>query len=389
MRCLMIMHSFGGGAEPLVLEFARYFSAQRLVCAIACVKDIPLLKKQIPDGTAFYAPKRPGLFAFLRNLLCLRKKAATYDVVLGSLELQSIFWAALLAKGRCVGWVHKDIAGYLVHKNFVSGAVYKALLGWSLRRCQAVVCVSQGVYNSTLALWPFLQGRLYVRSNPVDIAKLRARGSQPLPPELSEMFAQPLVLGVGRLVPQKAFHLLIEAHALLLGRGVKQNLCILGEGAERPMLLDRINSLGVKDTVFMPGVMDPCPFMQRAQVLALSSIFEGFGLVIVEALALGLPVVATDCPSGPREILQDGKYGKLLPIASSESALEAAPKTRSGSMLNSISEALANALEEVLLNPPNQEEREAGKLRAADFDLGPTLAAWEDLLVSVARQGKS
>ena len=388
MRCLIIMHSFGGGAEPLVLEFARHFSAQRLTCAIACTKDIPLLKKQIPDNTAFCAPKGPGLFAFLRNLLCLRKKAASYDVVLGSLELQSIFWASLLGKGRCAGWLHKDIAGYLVHKNFVYGAVYKALLGWSLKRCQAVVCVSQGVYDSTLALWPFLQGRLYVRSNPVDIAKLRERASQPLPPELSEMFAQPLVLGVGRLVPQKAFHLLIEAHALLLRRGVKQNLCILGEGAERPMLLDRINSLGVRDTVFIPGVMDPCPFMQRAQVLALSSVFEGFGLVIVEALALGLPVVATDCPSGPREILQDGKYGKLLPMPGSDAALEDLAKA----MPKPIPEALANALEEVLLSPPSQEEREAGKLRAADFDLGPTLAAWEDLLVSVgrlARQGKS
>jgi glycosyltransferase involved in cell wall biosynthesis len=94
---------------------------------------------------------------------------------------------------------------------------------------------------------------------------------------------------------------------------------ILGEGEDRGALDGLAGQLGVAEDVSMPGfVSNPYAYMSRAAVLALSSRWEGFALVIAEALACGTPIVSTDCPSGPAEILQGGRYGALVPVGDPE-----------------------------------------------------------------------
>lgn len=310
--CLFIMHSFGGGAEKLALDLARWLAGESWQVRIACMRAVPELQKHAPEGIGYQAPPRAGFCAFLRNLLATYGEARRHDVVLGTLELQSIFWAALLAPGRAVAWVHKDIAGYLATKGAWYARIYTAVMGWALRRCRAVECVSQGVAASTKQLWPDVGNRVHTIYNPVDVEGIRARSREPLQEALQTCFAKPVVLAVGRLEAQKAFDVCIRAHAALKQRGVEHNLCILGEGTLRKELENLAAELGVSDSVFLPGRMNPYPAMARARVLAMSSVFEGFSLVIAEALCLGLPVVAMDCPSGPREVLKDGEYGVLV-----------------------------------------------------------------------------
>jgi glycosyltransferase involved in cell wall biosynthesis len=105
---------------------------------------------------------------------------------------------------------------------------------------------------------------------------------------------------------------------------VNARLLFLGDGEERAALTSLANNLGVaSDVSFKGNVSNPLPFMKHAAVLALSSTVESFGLVLVEALAMGLPIVATDCPTGPREILRGGAYGTLVPVGDSSAFAEA------------------------------------------------------------------
>lgn len=132
-----------------------------------------------------------------------------------------------------------------------------------------------------------------------------------------------VVLAVGRLQKQKNFDLLLDAFRLLRNhRPVR--LVILGEGAQRFDLERRLGDLNLRNDVDLPGfVNNPYAYMSKADVLVLSSKYEGFGNVLVEAMACGCPVVATDCPSGPEEILDRGRWGPLLPVGDVHALTEA------------------------------------------------------------------
>ncbi len=140
----------------------------------------------------------------------------------------------------------------------------------------------------------------------------------------------PLLLGVGKLEAQKDFPNLIRAFAKV--RQVRPaRLVILGWGPDRPQLEALVNDLGLEADVDLPGyVQNPYAYMSRASAFILSSAWEGLPTVLIEAMALGIPVVSTDCESGPSEILADGKYGYLTPVGDSEALADAILKVLSG-----------------------------------------------------------
>jgi glycosyltransferase involved in cell wall biosynthesis len=161
--------------------------------------------------------------------------------------------------------------------------------------------------------------------NPVWTTDLGARAAAPIADPWFAADAPPVILGVGRLVKQKDFPTLVHAFALVRKRRCAR-LVVLGsaldEGkthARRRELNGLAAELGVAADVRFPGsVPDALPYMARAAVFVLSSRYEGFGNVLVEALACGTPVVSTDCPSGPAEILDGGRYGVLVPVGDIE-----------------------------------------------------------------------
>ena len=193
-------------------------------------------------------------------------------------------------------------------------AAYRAT-AWAYPRADAVVCVSPGVAKSisTFARMPL--ERLRVIDNPVVTPELeRLAAEPPAHPWLRDKTA-PVIIGCGRLVEQKDFETLIRAFRLVRDKRPAR-LLILGEGPLRGALEALAAALGLTDDVSLPG-FDRNPFaaMRAADVFALSSRWEGLPTALIEALACGVPVVATDCPSGPFEVLKGGSLGRLTGLA--------------------------------------------------------------------------
>lgn len=179
----------------------------------------------------------------------------------------------------------------------------------------ALVCVSAGVADDFARYVSLPPEKLDVIYNPALSARQLAPVSAPPPHPWLESRQPPVILGVGRLTRQKDFPTLIRAFAQVASQR-DCRLLILGEGQERQGLERMIQTLGLSDRIALPGfVEDPLGYMRRAGLFVLSSAWEGFGLVLVEAMACGTPVVSTDCPSGPREILLDGSLGALVPVS--------------------------------------------------------------------------
>jgi glycosyltransferase involved in cell wall biosynthesis len=240
--------------------------------------------------------------------------------------------------------------------------LYRYFLPWA----DALVAVSKGVARDLAAVTGISPERIKVIYNPVisddffDSKGLRC--THPW----AERDQPPLFIAVGRLVAQKDFHTLIRAFAQLRASHVAR-LMIVGDGALRNSLEQTAEMLGiVHDVTFVQFVRRPQDLIERSVALILSSVHEGFGNVLVEALAVGVPVVATDCPHGPSEILDGGTYGKLV---------------RTGSP-----EELANAMENVLTSG-DRIDHEALRKRAHEFTLEKHIAAYLTLFRELLPHG--
>jgi glycosyltransferase involved in cell wall biosynthesis len=154
--------------------------------------------------------------------------------------------------------------------------------------------------------------------NPVVSQRMIGMSREPLDHPWFCPGAPPVVLAVGRLTPAKDYPLLIRAFAAARAER-EMRLMILGDGEDRPQLEGLVAELGLNDCVALPGfVANPYNYMAKAAVFALSSMSEALPTGLIEALALGVPIVATDCPSGPREVLQEGRLGALVPVGDAE-----------------------------------------------------------------------
>ena len=361
-RICLVMHSFGGGAEKVALLLARELVLRGWAVSIACLRKSSELARHVPAGVRLFMPESPGHLASLRFLGRLRTIVRQSSVVIGTLELQSLFVAALLAPGRSIGWLHKDLAGYLATKPQFFVRLYRALMTFAVRRSQCIVCVSDGIVASSRALWPGYAQRFVRIYNPLDTGEIERLSLKEMRQDVANFFAKhkKVVLAVGRLEEQKNFVLLLEAFAILQREMPDAALCIAGEGSQRRMLEERARALGVE--ICMPGLVNPYPLMRKATVLALTSRYEGFSLVLAEGLALGLPIVAVDCPSGPAEVLENGRFGRLVE----------ADATR-----------IARALKETLVAQEEKERRQGRMCRAGEFSLEAQLPRWIELLCAL------
>lgn len=197
-------------------------------------------------------------------------------------------------------------------------------------QADSVVGVSQGVADDLVQQVKVPAHRVRVIHNPGITPTVRAK-AQALPdhPWLRPG-EPPVVLGVGRLTKQKDFPTLIQAFAQVYKTHAAR-LIILGEGGDRPQLEAQICAAGLQEVVSLPGFTEnPYAYMARARVFVLSSLWEGLPTVLVEALYCGAGLVATDCPSGPREILAHGKYGYLTPVGATDAIADAIRKILDG-----------------------------------------------------------
>jgi glycosyltransferase involved in cell wall biosynthesis len=181
-------------------------------------------------------------------------------------------------------------------------------------RADIVAGVSAGVARDLEKSLNFGAWTVRVLHNPIVDTDLFANAKEPIEHPWFGENTPPVFLAVGRLNPQKDFPNLLQAFALVR-KEREARLIILGEGELRPQLEAMTASLGIADDVSLPGfIKNPYAYMSRASCFVLSSQEEGLPTVLIEAMACGCPIVSTDCPSGPDEILADGKYGVLVPI---------------------------------------------------------------------------
>lgn len=242
---------------------------------------------------------------------------------------------------------HTTISVVAQRERSVVGRIVYALVPWVYRWADGITAVSQAAARDLEQFAHLPAGAVRAIYNPFDLQRIhRMAYDEPRHPWLAPG-QPPVVLAIGRLAEEKDFPTLIRAFAQSRSRG-NARLLILGEGPLRPALLAEAAACGLPEEDFqMPGFVDnPYAFLARAGVFVLSSRWEGLPGVLIEAMACGTPVVSTDCPSGPHEILEGGRWGRLVPVGDSA--------------------ALANAIDAVLATARNA--LPDVRRRAADFD---------------------
>jgi len=220
-----------------------------------------------------------------------------------------------------------------------------------------VVAVSEGVQRDLYANTRLISGMVSMIYNPIDVDTIREQAVEPTENKWLTDDSYQVVLSGGRHETQKGFDTLLKAFAQVEQDNVR--LILFGKGPETESLKDCAATLGIEDRVCFPGfVKNPYSYMAAADVFVLSSEYEGFGIVLIEAMACGCPVVSTDCESGPAEILEDGKYGPLVPVNDDA--------------------ALAGAINKVLCDPTDPE---ALQTRVDDFDIETAISQYESLFM--------
>jgi glycosyltransferase involved in cell wall biosynthesis len=253
----------------------------------------------------------PALVSYLR-----RERPNAMLSVFGYVNIIAL-WAWRLAGVRTRLFVNEQNTVSLEAGNASSWSVrvtprlIKHFYPWA----NGIVTVSQGVRDDLAHLTNIPEERISVIFNPSVVGSdVLEKAQVPLNHPWFKPGQPPVLIAVGRLQIQKDYPTLIQAFAQV--RRVRPvRLLILGEGTERPLLEQLIAELGLQQDVHLPGfVKNPYAYMAKSSLFVLSSRWEGLPTVLIEALCCGTPAVATDCPSGPREILENGRYGRLVPV---------------------------------------------------------------------------
>ena len=322
----------GGGAERVIVNLMRDFVQRGVnVDLVLNIVEGPYLE-QVPDSVRIVPLGTPRLLSGLPKLAgYLRRERPTALFAALHYNAEIALWAKRLAGAatRVVVSERNTLSIHAQHQTDNerwSPMLARLFYPWA----DGIVAISQGVARDLSQVTGMPRSRIQVIYNPVETLAVQQRAREPLEHPWFARGESPVILGVGRLNAQKDFPTLIRAFAQV--RAVRPcRLMILGQGPERQTLEALIVELGLQDDVAIPGfVSNPYAYMGRAAVFALSSAWEGFGNVIVEAMAVGTPVISTNCQSGPAEILDKGKYGALVPVGDSDAMAQAILQVLSG-----------------------------------------------------------
>lgn len=315
----------GGGAERMILTLAGGFADRGLTVDLVVARVEERYLSRIPDAVRLVELGGKGVLASLPDLVrYLRAQAPA--VLLSAMDHANLvaLWARWLARAPTRVYVSVHAIISLETRNSPRWA--DRLIPFLIRRfypwADGVIAISRGVAEDFAATVAPRNIPVRIIYNPVVTPQISEKAREPLDHPWFTPGEPPVVLGVGRLHKSKDFATLIRAFAQAR-RMRPARLIILGGGEEMPNLDRMVDRLDLRDAVSLPGFVDnPYVYMARAALLVLSSEWEAFGNVLVEAMALGTPVVATDC-HGPKEILKDGALGRLVPRGDAEAMAEA------------------------------------------------------------------
>lgn len=327
---VLISFSGAGGVERMVMNLIREFARQGISVDLLTIRAssdhlaaIPESVRVIPLKATHALTSIPEVRRYLRDeqpqaMLVAKDRAGR---------------AALLAR-KLVGAntriairLGTNLSTALAEKSGLQRWLRTAPMKLIYRLAEQIIAVSEGVAQDTIAITGISPGRVTVIRNPVITPTLYQQAEAPAPHAWLEDKSVPVIMGMGRLTKQKDFPALIEAFAKLRQHR-RARLIILGEGKQRELLERMAKQGGFEQDLLLPGFQsNPYAWLSKADLFVLSSRWEGSPNVLTEALALGIPSVATNCPSGPVETLQRGKIGPLVPVGDIDALADAMRKT--------------------------------------------------------------
>jgi len=318
--CIFIPSLRGGGTERVMLRLATAIhEAGHKTDLVLASAEGPYLSQVPPKLSVIDLGSRRvrgTLFALTRYLLRAQPEA----ILTAMAHCNAV---ALLAKkiarskARIVVSQRQNLSASIAKSGKVKRWIEVAIIRFVYSKADAIVANSQGVANDLCALTGLPPSRVTVIPNPVAFEILETLASDPVDHPWIRQHDLPVILAVGRLTEQKDFATLLRAFSKVLPERPAR-LIILGEGEDRDELEELCRELGISDNVAFPGFQQNVyAWMAKSDLVVLSSKYEGSPNVLVEAMALKRPVVATDCPSGPREVLDGGRLGPLVPVGDS------------------------------------------------------------------------
>ncbi len=332
---IFVATSGHSGVDRIVQKLLPEFTAQGLRVDVLRIEDhgpyldtVPTGARVVPLHTSHVASSLPALVRYLRKekpRALLTDKDKVNRLAIWARRLAGVPTRLIVRTGTTVS---KDLETRHPVQRWLQYASMHYFYPWA----DAIVVPSRGAALDIAEFAALPVERISVIQNPIVTPALDKLADEPVDHPWFRPQQPPVILGVGELCGRKDFATLIHAFALV--RKKRQvRLMILGRGRQKEKLWSLAQELGVQEDVSLPGfVANPYAYMKKASLFAQSSRHEGFGNVLAEALAVGTPVVSTDCPSGPREILQDGRYGTLVPVGDVS--------------------ALADAIQNILEDPP-------------------------------------
>ena len=386
MRITLVSSSLSsGGAERVLVLLAEGFqkNGHRVTGVTFYGTDQDFYK--LPDGVQRLALDIVGnsptllhaLWHKVYRLWVLRRaiQSTQPDVVISFIDQMNVLTSLALTKTGypLIATEHCDPS------MFSYGLIWEKLRRLTYPNIERIVSVSKGVDRYFDWLPKAKRAVIYNPLAPIVLSQTKGKHTSQ---SLFEPFSPPnttrspkehpasarLLVAMGRLTQQKGFDLLLQAFARLAYRHPEWTLTILGEGELRTELESLRNSLGLSERVHLPGVVkNPYEILLQADIFVMSSRFEGFGNVLIEAMACGVPVISTDCPSGPNEIIRDGVDGILVP--------------------NQDVDALAAAMDRLMSDEKERKRLSVGGIEAVErFSLEKIMGMWEKLLAQVVEE---
>lgn len=294
-------------ANTLIPSFLSFLSSSIRFISLSCNSKVDLERKLI----AYLEETKPWVLVFWKGF-----ERLSADLIKRSKNYTKI----IVRVGTT--FTERD-----KNRNIIKRLFSKLVLKRNIKFIDKTIAVSKGVAEDIIKLTKVPKEKVYILPNPTIVPEIFDMAKEEIDHEWFRKKDFFKVLGVGGFRRSKDFPTLVKAFDIVRKK-LSARLIILGDGRQRRKIESIIDKLNLKDYVWLPGFKEnPYSFMEKSDVFVLSSKWEGCPNVLIESMALGTPVVSTDCPSGPREILCDGRYGILVPVGDKEKLADAIIKT--------------------------------------------------------------
>ena len=371
IKCLFFIPSLeGGGAERVMVELLSNLNRERIEPILVMLYDYENspYRSSLPEDIKVIVIKRVSDTNLHRLKQCagfiktvLEEKPRVIVSILTHANIIALS-AKLISRTKVIICEHISLGEAIKTEGGERMLWFptKRLVTLFYRFADKIIAVSEGIKANLIEEFNITPRCIEVLRNPIDLNRISELCKLPLEHNFFQEKV-PIICSVGRLVPQKGFDILLKAFRNITLE-MDARLVILGDGPEMESLSRLANDLAIEEKVSLAGFQNnPYKFMYKADIFVLSSRYEGLPVVILEAMACGAPVVSTDCKSGPREILQNGKFGILIP----------------SNDINALSTAIVGLLKDKTLR---ESFSISGKQRVKEFAVERIVSKYEEMI---------